>query len=179
MPSRYKSRQRALQILFLVDLRKQSVQEAIASYYDSLYTEESDAPIGSDAFMEELAEGTLAQLPAVDTLISRHSSNWRIERMSTVDRNILRMAAHEMIHVRTPPPIVIDQALELARRFSGEESVPFINGVLDAVRRTYESGAAEPNDVQTGSSAADDGSPPAGNGPPVAAQEGEPDATPG
>jgi transcription antitermination protein NusB len=172
MPSRYKSRQRALQILFLVDLRKQPVQEAIASYYDSLYTEESPEPIDADAFMEDLAEGTLTQLPAVDMLISRHSSNWRIERMSTVDRNILRMAVHEMIHVRTPPPIVIDQALELARRFSGEESVPFINGVLDAVRRSHESGAAQPNDVQAGSSAATDGSPPAGSGPP-APSEGE------
>ena len=65
----------------------------------------------------------------------KHSDNWRMERMPAVDRNIIRMSLFEMLHGGTPPAVAIDEALELARRFSGDESVSFINGVLDALRR--------------------------------------------
>jgi N utilization substance protein B len=68
-------------------------------------------------------------------MIGSHSEHWRLERMPAVDRNILRLAVFEMTGTQTPPAVVIDEALELARRFSGEASVAFINGVLDAVRR--------------------------------------------
>ena len=71
----------------------------------------------------------------VDALISSHAEHWRLERMPAVDRNILRLAIYEMRNTETPAPVVIDEALELARRFSNEESVHFINGVLDAVLR--------------------------------------------
>ena len=73
----------------------------------------------------------------IDKLISEKSANWRLERMSVVDRNILRMAIYEMKEVGTPPAVVIDEALELARQFSGDESTAFINGVLDAIRRDF------------------------------------------
>ena len=135
MPARYKSRQRALQVLFQCDLREQGAAEGIRAYYDSLYLEEGDELPELDSFMEGLVDGTLGSLEQVDELIRRHSANWRLERMPLVDRNILRMAIHEMVDLGTPPPVVIDQAIELARRFSGEESVPFVNGVLDAIRR--------------------------------------------
>ena len=85
--------------------------------------------------MEELVEGTVAKIAALDERISKHSDNWRMERMPAVDRNIIRMALFEMLHGGTPPAVAIDEALELARRFSGDESVAFINGVLDALRR--------------------------------------------
>jgi len=71
----------------------------------------------------------------IDALISSHAEHWRIERMPAVDRNILRLAIFELRHTGTPPAVVIDEALELARRFSNEESVHFVNGVLDAVHR--------------------------------------------
>ena len=135
MPARYKSRQRALQILFQCDIREYGALDGVRAYYDSLYLEEGDEIPEQDRFMEILVLGTLENAENIDELIRRHSANWRLERMPLVDRNILRMAIHEMIDVGTPPPVVIDQAIELARRFSGEESVPFVNGVLDAIRR--------------------------------------------
>jgi N utilization substance protein B len=72
----------------------------------------------------------------IDDLIGKHSEHWRIERMPVVDRNILRLAIYEMSKMATPSAVVIDQALELARRFAGEESIGFLNGVLDAVNHT-------------------------------------------
>lgn len=145
MPARYKSRQRALQVLFQCDLREMEAREGVRAYYESLYLEEGDETPEQDRFMEVLVDGTILFLPRCDDLITRHSANWRIERMPLVDRNILRMAIYEMLEVGTPAPVVIDQAIELARRFSGEESVPFVNGVLDAIRREQAAGAtAEP-----------------------------------
>ena len=135
MPARYKSRQRALQVLFQCDIRSISALEGVRAYYESLYLEEGDEVPEQDSFMEALVQGTQERLAECDELISRHSANWRIERMPLVDRNILRMGIHEMLGMGTPAAVVIDQSIVLARRFSGEESVPFINGVLDAVRR--------------------------------------------
>ncbi len=109
------------------------MREAIESYYGSLASEEAEPTPPNDPFGEELAEGTARQAAEVDELISRHSQNWRIERMPAVDRNILRVAVWEMKNLHTPAAVVIDQALELARRFAGEESIPFLNGVLDAI----------------------------------------------
>ena len=85
--------------------------------------------------MEELVSGALGRREDIDKRIEEFSAHWRIERMSAVDRNILRLAIHEMIEHKNPPAVIIDEALELARRFSGNESVAFINGVLDAVRK--------------------------------------------
>ena len=132
MPSRRRSRQRALQILFLWDARRQPVDEAIGAYYDTLYSEEQPA---RDPFVSELVRGTVEHIAEIDEQISKHAQHWRMERMPVVDRNILRLAAYEMIHAGTPPAVTIDEALELARKFSGEESVQFVNGVLDAIRR--------------------------------------------
>lgn len=133
MPSRFRSRQQALQTLFLWDVRKIPMREAISSYYGSLASEEAEPVTELDAFGEELAEGTALQVTEIDGMITRHSENWRIERMPVVDRNILRVAVWEMKNLPTPAAVVIDQALELARRFAGEESIPFLNGVLDAI----------------------------------------------
>ena len=85
--------------------------------------------------MEQLVRGTIEVMGAIDGRIAGHSEHWRLERMPIVDRNVLRLAVYEMTSIGTPPAVVIDEALELARRFSSEESVAFINGVLDAVRK--------------------------------------------
>ncbi len=136
MPARHRSRQRALQVLFLWDQRKQEVGEAISSFYETLGSEE-DQPHSTppDEFMETLVRGAAAQSSEIDRRITEKSDNWRLERMPVVDRNILRLAIYEMSELQTPAPVVIDEALELARQFSGDESVSFINGVLDAVHR--------------------------------------------
>jgi transcription antitermination protein NusB len=125
-----------LQVLFLWDIRKQPIEDAIASFYDTLSSEEDQPePADPDEFMEALVRGASANAPEIDRRITEKSANWRLERMPAVDRNILRLAIHEMSEVGTPAPVVIDEALELARQFSGDESVAFINGVLDAVNR--------------------------------------------
>jgi N utilization substance protein B len=136
MPARHRSRQRALQVLYQHDIRGESLPEAIHHFYGTLHSEDDEAvPADADAFMENLAHGTVAKAAGIDKLISDRSANWRLERMSVVDRNILRMAIYEMSELETPPAVVIDEALELARQFSGDESVAFINGVLDAIRK--------------------------------------------
>ena len=132
MSSRRRSRQRALQILFLWDSRHQPVDEAINAYYDTLYSEERPE---RDAFVADLVRGTVEHLGELDEQIRKHAEHWRMERMPLVDRNVLRLAVYEMTHGGTPAAVTIDEALELARRFSGEESVQFVNGVLDAIRR--------------------------------------------
>ncbi len=116
-------------------MRQQPIQEAIDSLYETLYSEENPEPPLADPFMEILARGTVSGAESIDERISRKSENWRIERMATVDRNILRLAVYEMTSIKTPGPVVIDEALELARQFSGDEAVSFINGVLDAIYR--------------------------------------------
>jgi len=138
MPSRRKSRQRAVQILFLWDARRQPLEEAVQAYFDTLYADERPA---RDAFAVSLLEGVIAHLEEVDGWISRHAEHWRMERMPAVDRNILRLGVYELLYGGTPAAVVIDEALELTRKFSGEESVQFVNGVLDAVHRSTLAGA--------------------------------------
>ncbi len=136
MPARHRSRQRALQVLFSCDVRKQPVDEAIAAFYKTLDSEEEEPKPGEpDEFMESLVRGAIGQAADIYKRIAAKSEHWRLERMPAVDRNILRLAVYEMSELGTPAPVVIDEALELARKFSSDESVSFINGVLDAVRR--------------------------------------------
>jgi len=135
MAARHRSREHALQILFQWDMRKQPVDESIAAFYGSLYSEESAVRPERDEFLEQLVRGTVEKSGEIDALISGHAEHWRIERMPAVDRNILRLAIYELRHTETPPAVTIDVALELARRFSTEESVQFVNGVLDAVHK--------------------------------------------
>jgi N utilization substance protein B len=122
--------------MYLWDQRKQPVNDAISAFYETLSSEE-DNPQRSepDPFMEKLVYGATEKSAEIDARIAVKSENWRLERMPAVDRNILRLAVYEM-GLGTPPAIVIDEALELARQFSGDDSVAFINGVLDAINRS-------------------------------------------
>jgi N utilization substance protein B len=133
--ARHRSRKRALQVLFEWDMRRDPVDIAINHYYDTLYSEESETKPKTDRFMEELARGTVQQSAEIDKVIEEKAQNWRLERMAVVDRNILRLAIFEIRQNTVPPAVIIDEAIELARQFSNDESIPFINGVLDAVRR--------------------------------------------
>ena len=132
MASRRRARQRALQILYLWDARRQPVEDALNAYYDTLYSDEKPE---RDPFVASLVQGVVENIAEVDERITKHAEHWRMERMPAVDRNILRLAVYEMSHGGTPAPVTIDEALELARKFSNEESVQFVNGVLDAVHR--------------------------------------------
>jgi N utilization substance protein B len=134
--ARHRAREQALQMLFQWDLRRTPLEEILRGYYESLLVrEDSVGPPRPDAFAEKLFHGVVEELQEVDERIARHAEHWKIPRMPVVDRNILRVAVYEMLRTDTPPAVIIDEALELARRFAGEESVHFVNGVLDAVRR--------------------------------------------
>lgn len=94
-------------------------------------------------FAEQLFLGVVEALEEIDPLIAEHAQHWRLERMAAIDRNLLRLAVHELrSSPRTPPAVVINEALEIARRFSGPDSVEFVNGILDAVSKTLGARAA-------------------------------------
>lgn len=94
------------------------------------------AEAGVKEFARQLFEGTVADVPSIDPVLRSHATHWKLERMAAVDRNVLRLALFELTHhPGTPPAVVINEALELARRFSDAGSVEFVNGVLDAVRK--------------------------------------------
>lgn len=134
--ARHKAREQALQLLFQWDLRRTSHDEILGGYYGSLLvSEETPVKPRKDAFAEELFRGVTGRLELIDESIAKHAAHWKISRMPAVDRNILRLAVYEMMQAEIPAAVTIDEALELARRFAGEESVPFVNGVLDAIRQ--------------------------------------------
>ena len=135
MAARHRSRKRALQVLFEWDVRGEPVERAILHFYESLYSEENEKVPKPDKFMEELVRGTVAGASEIDKKIEAKSEHWRLMRMPVVDRNILRLAIYELGLNAVPAAIIIDEALELARQFSSDESLPFINGLLDAIRR--------------------------------------------
>jgi transcription antitermination protein NusB len=139
MAARHRSRKRALQVLFEWDMRREEIDRAIQHYYESLYSEEQEKQPKPDKFMEELARGTASQAEEIDRQIEARAANWRLERMAVVDRNILRLAIYELSRAEVPAVVIIDEAIELARQFSNQESLSFINGVLDAVYKQAKS----------------------------------------
>jgi N utilization substance protein B len=131
-------------MLFAWDTRRQPVEEVIEGWYDTLYSEESRVRPERDPFTAELVKGAVEHAEDIDQRISRHAEHWRIERMPGVDRNILRMAVYEMVYGATPAAVAIDEAIELARRYSNEEAAQFVNGVLDAVRKGHVTSSGGP-----------------------------------
>ncbi len=133
MGSRRKARECALQMLFAADVSATRVDELVRTYW----TELGDADVEPPArdFATRLASGTLAHLQELDERIRSRAEHWRISRMAIVDRNILRLAVYEFIHEPTPRTVAINEALEIARRFSTYEATQFINGILDAIKR--------------------------------------------
>jgi N utilization substance protein B len=101
----------------------------------------------STRFAQRLFEGTVAEVAALDALVRERAEHWRLERMAAMDRNILRLALYEILRLpETPPAVVINEALEIARRFSDRDSVEFVNGVLDAIRKTLPTTPATQHD---------------------------------
>lgn len=128
--TRRKSRELAMQMLFQADVGKQTPDEVQATFWKSVDTVEPEVR----GFAEDLFRSALAHQEQIDELIAANSRHWRLERMPAVDRNLLRMAVGEMLGFKsTPFPIVINEALEIARRFSAPESINFLNGILDAI----------------------------------------------
>ena len=138
---RHRAREAALQILYQWEIGGRTPAEAADTFFSSQWPDAGDPPDDLRAFATALAADTVDRLGDIDPLIASTAKRWRPERMAILDRLILRMAICEMLRDRaTPPPVVINEALELARTFTTEESVKFINGMLDAVRRKIEAG---------------------------------------
>lgn len=133
---RHRAREAALQILYHWQVGKSGVERASATFFELQWPADEAAPPDEViAFATRLAHDTVGRLETIDTLIADTSERWRPERMAIIDRLILRMAVCEMQRDRaTPPAVIINEALELARTFSSEDSVKFINGMLDGIR---------------------------------------------
>ena len=133
MGSRRKARECALQMLFAADIAGAVPDEVLRTYWTELGDTDTDE-VARD-FATRLAAGTLANLDALDERIRSRAEHWRIPRMAIVDRNILRLAVYEFLYEPTPRTVAINEALEIARRFSTYEATQFINGILDAIKR--------------------------------------------
>lgn len=136
MGARRRARECALQMLFSYDVTHSSVEELIEAYWGEM----AEAAEDVRAFANELVTGTISHLTEIDELIRLRTEHWRITRMAIVDRNLLRLAIFEFLYQpSTPMTVAINEALEIARRFSTHEATQFINGILDAIKRDVES----------------------------------------
>ncbi len=132
---RRRAREAALQMLYQMEIGRASAFEAIGSYWPA-HDADGDVPDDLREFANRLARGTRERLPEIDAIITTHAQNWRLERMVVIDRLVLRLSVYELLAEEdTPARVVINEGIELARTYSGEEAVPFVNGVLDAVRK--------------------------------------------
>jgi transcription antitermination protein NusB len=135
MGTRRKSRELALQMLFQADMGKQQPEEVRGTFW----RERDDVSADERGFAEDLFRLASERNAEIDGLIERHAEHWRMDRMAAVDRNLLRASVAELLGFpSTPRAVVINEALEIARKFSSPESVQFINGVLDSVGRELE-----------------------------------------
>ena len=131
--ARHAGRERAVQWLYQWELSGLDLDDVLSRQHQvDVQAPDRDR----DAWAVELVRGTARELHRIDPLITQHATNWRIERMAVVDRVILRLGVYELLCTPdTPPAVVIDEAVELARTFSADQAVAFVNGVLDAVHR--------------------------------------------
>jgi N utilization substance protein B len=133
MGTRRKSRELTMQMLFQGDLGKQSPEEVRKLFWASV---EREVDAETKGFAEDLHRVATTRQEEIDALIESHAQNWRIERMAIVDRNLIRAAVAEMIGFpNTPAAIIINESLEIGRRYAAPESIHFLNGVLDAIAR--------------------------------------------
>jgi N utilization substance protein B len=138
--ARRRAREAALQMLYQSEIGRTGALETIAAYWPA-NDPSGDVDASVRAFANGLVEDTLTRVESIDRLLAAHAHNWRVERMAVLDRLVLRLAVGELqTHPDTPPNVIINEALELARTFSGDESVAFVNGVLDAVRKELSRG---------------------------------------
>src|SRR6266702_7034883 len=145
MGSRRKARECALQMLFAADVAQTRVDDLVRDFWSEL----SDAELDEHArdFATRLVTGTLANVTEVDERIRSRAEHWRISRMALVDRNVLRLAVYEFLHEPTPRTVTINEALDIARRFSTYEATQFINGILDAIKHDLDQESPPPETV--------------------------------
>jgi transcription antitermination protein NusB len=136
------ARRAALQMLYQWEVGRTPLDEVARTFWAM------DGPALAPADRElalALAYGTVAEQAGIDERIAAAAEHWRLDRMAVMDRLILRLAVWELGHLDTPPKVVINEAIELARTFSTEDAVKFVNGVLDGIRRRQQEGPAQPS----------------------------------
>jgi transcription antitermination factor NusB len=139
MRKRTKAREFALQALYQMDLTQDKPDVAIDNFWVSQGSGELDAEV--KLFSDNIVKGVARHLQAIDERISKYATNWQLERMAVVDRNILRMATFELLYCEDiPPKVSINEAVNLAKKFSGLEAGKFVNGILDKIK--IEAGSA-------------------------------------
>ena len=131
MSLRTKAREFAMQMLFQWDMSQQDPAKLETKFWKS-----AKAADQTRAFAKRLFEGAARDAAALDEVIGKHCENWRLERLAAIDRAILRLAIYEMTASDTPPKVVLNEAVELAKKFSSEESGAFVNGILDSVHKS-------------------------------------------
>jgi len=136
MGTRRKARECALQMLFAADVGKTPGGVLTSDYWNELGEAVIDEK--TQEFANNLTLGTLREIKNIDERIKTRAEHWRIERMAIVDRNVLRLAVYEFLYEETPHTVIINEALEIARRFSTFEATQFINGILDAIKHDLE-----------------------------------------
>ena len=122
-----------MQMLFQWEMSPQEPAKLESKFWRS-----AKAADNTREFANRLFEGAAKEVPALDELIRKHTENWRFERLAAIDRAILRLAMHELRAGETPPKVVLNEAVELAKKFSSDDSGPFVNGVLDAFRKSLD-----------------------------------------
>jgi len=132
---RHRAREAALQILYQWEVGQTPVGRAAQTLFELQWPDQTPPADELREFATALARATVERLADIDPLIAETAERWRPERMAVLDRLILRMAVCEMLRRETPPAVVINEALELARTFSTEDAVKFVNGVLDTIRK--------------------------------------------
>jgi len=131
---KHQAREAALQMLYQCEVGRAGAHESIVSYWAGAEVGTLAEPLRD--FANRMVRGTLDRRDEIDTMLTAHAQNWRIERMNVIDRLVLRLAVFEMLsETDTPSKVIINEAIELARSFSGDAAVGFVNGVLDAVRK--------------------------------------------
>lgn len=147
MGTRRKARECALQMLFAADVAKTRDDVLTRNYWTELGEQSLDEE--TREFANKLSTGTLNDVNRIDAKIRTRAEHWRIERMAIVDRNVLRLAVYEFLFSDTPHTVVINEALEIARRFSTFEATQFINGILDAIKHDLEKSPTEEEEEKT------------------------------
>jgi N utilization substance protein B len=143
MGGRHRAREYALQMLYQAEASGTPIGDVVAHFWL-----EREVPEEVRSFAERLAVGTLDARERIDALLGRNLEHWRLERLAIVDRNVLRLAVYEFLYEPgTPPIVVIDEAIEIAKRFGGDESGQFVNGILDALRKRLAAGGEEDEPV--------------------------------
>ena len=131
MATRRDARERALQVLFQIDLNPGEVDRVLEGFWRN-----SEVPAESKRYTETLVRGVREKLGEIDDLIRKYAENWDIQRMAVVDRNVIRMSLFEMLHRTDVPPVVsINEAVDIVKYFSSAESGRFVNGILDRARK--------------------------------------------